>query len=137
MTGGARPSATAGAARARLGCAGPEAKRAKKRRVRGQTGGGVEGPPPNFDRWAAQANRKRVEGFLFFLKKEIKPKFKHKFEFNQPKLMLQHVCNSKLLYFIILINKMIKCLEKHKHLIFLKQERLLLSKFLIKHKGEI
>jgi hypothetical protein len=77
------------------------------------------------------------KGFYFFLKKEIKPKFKHKFEFNQPKLMLQHVCNSKLLYFIILINKMIKCLEKHKHLIFLKQERLLLSKFLIKHKGEI
>jgi hypothetical protein len=105
--------------------------------VRGRTGGGVEGPPPDFDRWAGQANGKRVERVSIFLKKEIKQKFKHKFEFNQLKLMLQHVCNSKLLYFIILINKMIKCLEKHKHLIFLKQERRLLSKFLIKHKGEI
>jgi hypothetical protein len=67
-----------------------------------------------------------VKGKVFFLIfKNIQiNEFKHEFEFKHSKTMHQHVCNSKLLYFIILINKkMIKCLEKHKHLIFLKRER--------------
>jgi hypothetical protein len=31
--------------------------------------------------------------------------FKHRFEFNQSKIVLQHVCNNKLLWFINLIKK--------------------------------
>jgi hypothetical protein len=31
--------------------------------------------------------------------------FKHRFEFNQSKIVLQHVCNNKLLWFINLIEK--------------------------------
>jgi hypothetical protein len=31
--------------------------------------------------------------------------FKHRFEFNQSKIVLQHECNNKLLWFIYLIKK--------------------------------
>jgi hypothetical protein len=51
--------------------------------------------------------------------------------------MLQHACNCKLLYFIDLINKMIKWLEKHKHHIFLKQEQWLLANFYLNTKVKI
>jgi hypothetical protein len=39
--------------------------------VHGRTGCGVGGPPPDFDRWAPQANRKRGrKGFSIFGKKQ-------------------------------------------------------------------
>jgi hypothetical protein len=48
--------------------------------------------------------------------------------------MHQHVCNSKLLYFIIKLREMVKCLEKHNLLIFLKRERIVAKQILIKFK---
>jgi hypothetical protein len=43
--------------------------------------------------------------FLPFSKELTKLEFKHKFEFKQMRTMQQHECNSKLLYFINLIEK--------------------------------
>jgi hypothetical protein len=48
--------------------------------------------------------------------------------------MHQHVCNSKLLYFIIKLRKMVKCLKKHNLLIFLRGERIVAKQILIKYK---
>jgi hypothetical protein len=45
--------------------------------------------------------------------------FKPGFEFKHFKTMHRHVCNNKLLYFIIKLRKMVKCLEKQNLLIFL------------------
>jgi hypothetical protein len=39
--------------------------------------------------------------FLLFYKNNQTKEFKHEFEFNTPKTMQQHVCNSKFLHFII------------------------------------
>jgi hypothetical protein len=38
---------------------------------------------------------------VFYLKNIQTHEFKHELEFKHPKTMLQHVCNSELLYFII------------------------------------
>jgi hypothetical protein len=75
----------------------------------------------------------KKKGFYFF-QTHSNNEFKQEFEFKHPKMMHQHVCNSKLLYFVIKLRKMIKCLEKHNLLIFLKRERIVAKKILIKHK---
>jgi hypothetical protein len=49
------------------------------------------------------------EGFPLF-EKQSNNEFKQEFEFQHPKMMHQHVCNSEFLYFINKIRKMIKCL---------------------------
>jgi hypothetical protein len=41
--------------------------------------------------------------FCKFLKGNQTNEFKHRFEFNQSKIVLQHECNNKLLWFIYLI----------------------------------
>jgi hypothetical protein len=48
-------------------------------------------------------------GFSIF-EKHSNNEFKREFKFKHPKMMHQHVCNSKLLYFIIYLRKMVKCL---------------------------
>jgi hypothetical protein len=48
--------------------------------------------------------------------------------------MHRHVCNIKLLYFIVKLRKMVKCLEKHNLLIFLKRERIVAKQIFIKLK---
>jgi hypothetical protein len=53
----------------------------------------------------AETRKKSKEGFSYFLKNNQTNEFKHKFEFKHSKTMQQHVCNNKLLYFIILNNK--------------------------------
>jgi hypothetical protein len=62
--------------------------------------GGVRGPPANFGCWAKTKEKGRKEKedrFEIFEKKIQANEFKHKFEFKQSKMMLQHVCNNKLL----------------------------------------
>jgi hypothetical protein len=47
-----------------------------------------------------------IKEVLFYFKENNQTKeFKHEFEFKHSKTMHQHVCNNKLLYFIILIKK--------------------------------
>jgi hypothetical protein len=43
--------------------------------------------------------------FANFFKGKQTIKFKHRFEFSQPKIVLQHECNNKLLWFIDLIKR--------------------------------
>jgi hypothetical protein len=51
-----------------------------------ESGDGVEGARPDFSTWAAQENwKERKERFSIF-EKRTQTKFKHKFEFNQPKI---------------------------------------------------
>jgi hypothetical protein len=45
------------------------------------------------------------ENILQIFKRIETNEFKHKFEFNQTKIVLQHECNKKLLWFINLIKK--------------------------------
>jgi hypothetical protein len=66
---------------------------------------------------AKGAKRKRIS--IFFENTQT-IEFKPGFEFKHFKTMHRHVCNNKLLYFIIKLRKMVKCLEKHNLLIFLK-----------------
>jgi hypothetical protein len=43
-----------------------------------------------------------LKEMVFYFKKNIQThEFKHEFEFKHSKTMLQHVCNSELVYFII------------------------------------
>jgi hypothetical protein len=53
------------------------------------------------NRGGEKVKRKRFSNF----KNNQTNEFKHEFEFKHSKTMQQHVCNNKLLYFIILINK--------------------------------
>jgi hypothetical protein len=105
MTGGARPSAAAaGGAHswATLGC-----QRAGLRSGSGlwRPDGGKRGASAGLCLMGcAETRKKRKKVFPIFLKKQTN-EFKHEFEFKHSKTMHQHVCNNKLLYFIILINK--------------------------------
>jgi hypothetical protein len=81
---------------------GPEARRAKqwregkrsaKKRSRGTTG--------LLEVGCATKQEKTKEGFSFFFKINQTNEFKHTFEFKRSKTMHLHVCNNKLLYFII------------------------------------
>jgi hypothetical protein len=47
---------------------------------------------------------------IFNFEKHSNNEFKREFKFKHPKMLHQHVCNSKLLYFIIYLRKMVKCL---------------------------
>jgi hypothetical protein len=63
--------------------------------------------------WAAKAGSGRskkeelgeVKETLKIFKGIQANEFKHRFEFNQSKIVLQHECNNKLLWFIYLIEK--------------------------------
>jgi hypothetical protein len=55
-------------------------------RCDGKPGGGAEGLPPDLDRWAAQKEQGRKGRVFLILKQRIQTRFKHKFEFNQPKI---------------------------------------------------
>jgi hypothetical protein len=101
MMGGARPSAAAGGRAALLGRAGLPAGQAAERRGLRRPDDGVEGPPPDFGCWAAQKQGRREKEVFLFKKNNQTNEFKHNFQFKQSKTMHQHVCNNKLLYFII------------------------------------
>jgi hypothetical protein len=59
-----------------------------------------------------RGKRVKEEWVFFSIYNNIQTiEFKHEFEFNHSKTMLKHACNNKLLYFIIKLRKMIKCLE--------------------------
>jgi hypothetical protein len=64
-------------------------------------GGGNQGAQPDFGKWVVQQiNKREMKGFRFFLINQTN-EIKHTFEFKHSKIIHQHVCNNKLLYFII------------------------------------
>jgi hypothetical protein len=54
--------------------------------------------------------RRGLKGRVFIFQMHSNNKFKPEFELQHNKLMHQHVCNTKLLYFIIELRKIVKCL---------------------------
>jgi hypothetical protein len=62
-------------------------------------------------RWAETEEKEKGRRDRFEILKRFKAnEFKLRFEFNQTKIVLQHECNNKLLWFINLLKKIIKCL---------------------------
>jgi hypothetical protein len=116
MTGGSHPSAAGG------GCAHWWAERAALGRQEllgcdaAGDGGGLRTKLEaglQFKRAAGQIKRergRRAKERIFNFEKQSNNEFKQEFEFKHPKMMHQHVCNSKLLYLIIYLRKMVKCL---------------------------
>jgi hypothetical protein len=92
-----------------LGRVGPRwAERQRSGWGKRRAGPGVEGARPDLGVLGSNKERARIgreskgkRKWFLFLKNNQPNEFKYKFEFKDSKTMHQHVCNSKLLYFII------------------------------------
>jgi hypothetical protein len=83
----------------KVGCAAEQGSRAEREKKTSWATGGLAG---------LRAEREKLglkKMFCKIFKKIQTNEFKHRFEFSQSKIVLQHECNNKLLCFINLIKK--------------------------------